>query len=415
MPNIETFARQYGPAAMQAGQALGVDPSILLGQWGLETGWGKSVIPGTNNLGNIKDFSGGGVAATDNATGSRDNYRAYDTPAGFADDYVSLIQRMYPGAVGAGNDAMGFANALKSGGYAEDPAYVQKVTGTTGMVRKLGERLTDMLIPSASAAELPPDPSQAEAQPQSVGTPSTDASQPADGPSGFQGKIQQALEAGYSPDEVKQYLLGREDFAGKLEQARQAGYSDDEIWQYLGFGDKPKAGQPGEPYRVKITLHEGEQPATGQASHGGIVGGIQQGLRDPIDAGAQMLRRIVPDSVGNAVDALGNKLAELGLPIAPSTGVAGVDSLVNQSNAQYEADRAAAGRSGIDFARIGGDLLGTAPMLGGGLLARGATLPARVGIGAAQGGAAGLLSPVVGADNQAKFGDVKGQQGLLRA
>lgn len=128
----DDFAARYGSAAEKAGKALGVDPKSVLGQWGLETGWGKSVIPGTNNLGNIKDFAGGGVAATDNMTGSRDKYRAYESPDQFVDDYVSLIQRKYPNAVNA-KTPEDFARALKSGGYAEDPGYVSKVATAAKM------------------------------------------------------------------------------------------------------------------------------------------------------------------------------------------------------------------------------------------------------------------------------------------
>ena len=57
---IDAFRDTYQAAATTAGTALGVSPDVLLSQWGLETGWGKSIIPGTNNLGNIKDFSGAG-------------------------------------------------------------------------------------------------------------------------------------------------------------------------------------------------------------------------------------------------------------------------------------------------------------------------------------------------------------------
>ncbi|ALS63630.1 glycoside hydrolase family 73 protein [Pandoraea apista] len=122
-----SFAQQYGHVAQATGQKLGVDPSLLLGQWGLETGWGKSIVPGTNNLGNIKDFSGEGVAARDNMTGSSDRYRAYATPQAFADDYADLISRKYPGVVGSGSDSAKFASALKAGGYAQDPNYVSKL------------------------------------------------------------------------------------------------------------------------------------------------------------------------------------------------------------------------------------------------------------------------------------------------
>lgn len=128
----DDFSARYGSVAEKAGKALGVDPKVVLGQWGLETGWGKSVIPGTNNLGNIKDFSGKGTAATDNMTGSRDKYRAYESPDQFVDDYVSLIQRKYPSAVNA-KTPEDFAKALKSGGYAEDPGYVAKVTTAAKM------------------------------------------------------------------------------------------------------------------------------------------------------------------------------------------------------------------------------------------------------------------------------------------
>lgn len=158
----EEFARVYGPAAQRAAKALNVDPQVLLGQWGVETGWGKSIIPGTNNLGNIKDFAGGGVAAIDNMTGSRDKYRAYESPDAFADDFASLVQRKYPGAVGA-KTPEDFARALKTGGYAEDPRYVDKVTQATRMagtrqnpvLRAVGQAV-GAVVPSAHAAEANP-------------------------------------------------------------------------------------------------------------------------------------------------------------------------------------------------------------------------------------------------------------------
>lgn len=154
--NAADFINTYGGAAEAAGKALGVDPRILLGQWGLETGWGKSIIPGTNNLGNIKDFSGSGVAATDNATGSRDKYRAYATPTDFANDFVSLIQRKYPGAMGAGSDPAKFAAGLK--GYAEDPQYANKLVQASRMasnapgpvMNAIGNAVSS-LFPSANA------------------------------------------------------------------------------------------------------------------------------------------------------------------------------------------------------------------------------------------------------------------------
>jgi flagellum-specific peptidoglycan hydrolase FlgJ len=123
----EAFIAQYAEAAKRAGAQTGIDPKVLLAQWGLETGWGKSIVPGTNNLGNIKDFRGSGTAATDNMTGAVDKYRQFGSADEFADHYAGLVQRKYPGAIGAGSDMSKFAGAMKAGGYAEDPAYGAKL------------------------------------------------------------------------------------------------------------------------------------------------------------------------------------------------------------------------------------------------------------------------------------------------
>ncbi|MCA8326162.1 glycoside hydrolase family 73 protein [Burkholderia cepacia] len=153
MADVQGFIQQYGPVAAAVSQRLGVAPDVLLGQWGLETGWGKSVIPGTNNLGNIK---GSGVAAKDNQTGSIDQYRAYPSPAEFGSDFANLIASNYRNAVGKGADATAYAGALKAGGYAEDPKYVSKLAGAVDMVRKFGDTIASALSGSANAAELSP-------------------------------------------------------------------------------------------------------------------------------------------------------------------------------------------------------------------------------------------------------------------
>lgn len=134
-PNVARFAQQYGGAAARAAEKLGVDPNMLLAQWGHETGWGKSIIPGTNNLGNIQDVSGGGMAARDNMTGSVDKYRKFSSPEEFADHYAGLIGRKYAGAAGAGTDVNKFTAGLK--GYAQDPDYAAKVAAA---YRALGGR-----------------------------------------------------------------------------------------------------------------------------------------------------------------------------------------------------------------------------------------------------------------------------------
>lgn len=134
---VNEFINTYRPLAERVGTEIGVSPDILLAKFGSETGWGKSVIPGTNNLGNIKDPSGRGVYATDNMTKSRDAYRVFETPDAFGDYYTAFIKRAYPKAVGAGNDPMAFAQGLKEGvrgSYAEDPEYGPKIARATNMI-----------------------------------------------------------------------------------------------------------------------------------------------------------------------------------------------------------------------------------------------------------------------------------------
>lgn len=147
--------------------------------------------------------------------------------------------------------------------------------------------------------------------------------------------------------------------------------------------------------------------AAGDASRGGVLSGIAMGLRDPIDAGAQMLRRVVPEPVAQAVDAAGNWLADRGLPVARSSGVAGVDEIVRKANTDYEANRAAAGREGFDAARLAGNVVN--PVNAALPSAAGArTLGQLARVGATAGGVSAALQPVVG--DTESFWTEKGKQ-----
>lgn len=131
----QSFLKKYEEYFKSAGDELGVSPSVLASQFALETNWGKSVIPGTNNLGNIKatGWKGKTASARDNMLGTTDSYRAYDSLTESAADYARLIKKNYPDALNAGNDPEAFAKALQNGRggrqYAEDPDYVRKLKG----------------------------------------------------------------------------------------------------------------------------------------------------------------------------------------------------------------------------------------------------------------------------------------------
>lgn len=374
MDNVKRFAEQYGALATEIGKRIGVAPDVVLGQLGLETGWGKSVVPGTNNLGNIKDFSGKGVKAVDNMTGSRDAYRTYATPEAFGDDYVGLISNLYKGAKGAGSDAMKFGTALKSGGYAEDPNYASKLSGATNLVRKYADMALSSVSGTANAAT-----------------------------STLSDKVKQARDAGYSDDEIFQHLGQSQGFADKVKQAKDAGYSDAEIRQHFGLGAGKAESAP-----AKAEPNKEEPSALTN-----FAKGVAQGIKaDLIGGPAQLLRNIVPESVGRAVDQFGNKLADLGLPVARVNGAEDLNRQIREQEAQYQKDTegsiaAGTGRVAANIAGAlgagGGSIVGgggrggqaAVRLLGGGNTAQAAGRLAGQSVGsAALGGATGALAPV---------------------
>lgn len=141
--NKHAFVRDLWPAAQEAGEALGVDPKILIAQAALESNWGRSMPRDAQgnasfNLFGIKagdQWSGkASVASTVEvesgvAVNRRERFRAYDSPVESFKDYVALLRNnpRYTEALNHGDDAHAFASALQRGGYATDPAYATKV------------------------------------------------------------------------------------------------------------------------------------------------------------------------------------------------------------------------------------------------------------------------------------------------
>lgn len=150
--------------------------------------------------------------------------------------------------------------------------------------------------------------------------------------------------------------------------------------------------------RVADLRASGGQPATPKPSLSNPetkapTSGYVMGLRDPVDAGAQMLRRAVPEGVAKAIDNFGNWLSEKGLPVARSNGVEGVDQIVTDVNKQYDKQR---GDAGVDVGRIAGNIVNPVNMAPGMALMRGAnTLGSLALRGAAAGAMGGALQPVV--------------------
>lgn len=110
--------------------------AAVISQMGLERAW---KIPEDNNYGNI--ISGGVWKGKTNKRGDHDaegkpitqDFRTYDSPTHFVNDYVSLLKKQYPVAYNelfSGNFNIDrFTNGLVDGKfkYAQDPNYKQKV------------------------------------------------------------------------------------------------------------------------------------------------------------------------------------------------------------------------------------------------------------------------------------------------
>lgn len=149
------FVKQYRSVAEKVGAELGVDPDIILSQWGLESGWGAKTV-GQHNLGNIKDITGKGKKAFDKAEKSESAYKSYKSPDDFAADYTSLIKRNFPQAVGSGKDLNAFSEGLasgKTGSYATDPNYGKKLATTLTNLLPIGsaQAATTAATPAAPA------------------------------------------------------------------------------------------------------------------------------------------------------------------------------------------------------------------------------------------------------------------------
>jgi flagellar protein FlgJ len=156
------FIQRLAPYAEQAARALGVSPDALIAQAALETGWGQHLPGGVGDGTSLNFFGvkgGGGWQGTavraqtvefanGDAQSLQQPFRSYRSIEQSIADYVSLLQgsARYQHALGTGEDVAAFAQGLKRGGYATDPAYVEKLTATAGQVRALRADAQDRLL-----------------------------------------------------------------------------------------------------------------------------------------------------------------------------------------------------------------------------------------------------------------------------
>ena len=165
----------------------------------------------------------------------------------------------------------------------------------------------------------------------------------------------------------------------------------------------PKAAQP---------QAEAPQATLDQRLTASVPGRFGQGLRDPIDAGAQM----IPRALGTLAGAVGlDKAAEyllgdtqfLGMDI----GVKAIDRTIREREAEYQAARSATGAKPEDWdvARGVGNVAVSAPIgIALGLpAAAGNTVLGLAGAGLLGGTVGGALTPIADEKDQKNFANVK--------
>ena len=141
----EAFVKGLYKSAQQAANTLGVEPSTLLAQSALETGWGQHLPSGKDgqhgfnlfgikadgrwhgpvmNVETLEYFSGQPIKV--NAA-----FRQYDSFEQSFNDYAEFVssQPRYQPALEKATDAAGYIQALQEAGYATDPKYAEKVQG----------------------------------------------------------------------------------------------------------------------------------------------------------------------------------------------------------------------------------------------------------------------------------------------
>lgn len=139
-----------------------------------------------------------------------------------------------------------------------------------------------------------------------------------------------------------------------------------------------------------------------------VPGRYVKGLKDPIDAGAQLLTHMLPDSVVDAGNSFNNWLADktglvtklperkLSSLVTGQTG--GLDQALQEDEAAYQAARWNTGQRGFDGARTAGNIVNPVNVAMAMRLPAAATTAAgRAITGAISGAAGGLTQPVTDA------------------
>ena len=139
----EHFIKSLWVYASKAGQALGVEPEVLIAQSALETGWGRKIPAdsrgqSSHNLFGIKadvNWHGARISTPtleyENGIAVRDRaeFRAYASFEASFEDYVNFLKGnpRYRSALAQAHDSSAYLEELQTAGYATDPRYADKI------------------------------------------------------------------------------------------------------------------------------------------------------------------------------------------------------------------------------------------------------------------------------------------------
>jgi len=132
-----------------------------------------------------------------------------------------------------------------------------------------------------------------------------------------------------------------------------------------------------------------------------------QGIKDPFDAGAQLLTNILPQGAVEAGNQLNNFIAEK-TGLLPQIPAGGVNQMLNEQAAQYKAPE------GMDWARLGGNIVSPANYAIASKIPTSGGLGGRMLGGAAGGAALGAAGQPVTGDNK-NFAEEKLKQAKIGA
>jgi len=130
---LETFAKKYRPAAVAAARGSRIFPDTILVAAALESKYGQSALTKNNN--NFFGVKGKGSAYTTKEfingkwVTVKAAFKKYKSPLDSFKDYVKFVSgpRYVKAGVTRAQNVPDQVKAIKAGGYATDPGYVNKL------------------------------------------------------------------------------------------------------------------------------------------------------------------------------------------------------------------------------------------------------------------------------------------------